>query len=120
MPNPSASPPVMRSMRALIWSACALVLTSCSSGTPRTRVEVPPRLIQLQIPLPPVAPLIPAPCERLPLAPSDLIPALIDNHQRVAALYHRCAAKLEAAREAVRTRELSEQDRLRSIREGSG
>lgn len=91
LPNASARRWTRLLRAALICAICAWATTSCATGATATR-DAPP--------LPPSPPPPPAlqanqrqPCPELPAPTSDTALALIDNHDRVAGLYHECAAR---------------------------
>lgn len=74
---------------ALICASCALAMTSCSTGTKATRAD-PPTFAPPQPP-PPLQANLRVQCpETLPPATSDLVPALLANHDAVTAIYRDC------------------------------
>lgn len=70
---------------ALTCALCALALASCTTGTKATKAPPPP-----PPPPPSLQANLRAPCPALPLASSDAFPALLANHDAVAAQYHDC------------------------------
>ena len=81
---------------ALSCAICALVLTSCGTGSGATRADMP----KANPPPPPPPPALQAnqraPCPPLPLPDSDAALALIGNHDQVAAQYHDCRDRADS------------------------
>lgn len=98
--------------RAPIWIACALVLTSCASGTRATRPTIPAPLLALLTPIPPVSDSLTVACPALPIAQDDRVATLLRNHTATAALYHQCAGSQAGLSAAARERERIEAARI--------
>lgn len=99
-------------LRALIWIACVLALTSCAHGTQATRPAIPAPLLALLTPIPPVSDSLTVPCPALTMAQDDRVATLLRNHLATAALYHQCAGSQAGLSAAARERERIEAARI--------
>ncbi len=119
MPPEPKPPPLPRWRNVLIWLTCALALTSCARGTPRTPAP-PAALVRLATPLPQIDRSLLAPIPPPPPATDDLLPTLIRNHLAVADTAHQCLIQRAALIDAVRARELSERERSDAVLQALG
>lgn len=122
-PVRGSTPPCNGSSRscwlpALIWTICALALTSCATGTHRTPAEpLPAALLALLSPVPAVEQALTSPCPpELPAAPDDRVPTLLRNHDESAAIYHACKDGKASLAAAARERERIEAERIERAR----
>lgn len=105
-------------LHALIWTLCALALSSCAHGTrPTPGSPIPRELLVLMEPIPSTPDRLVQPCPAvLPAATDDAVPALLRNHRLGAGLYHACRERHAGLSEAVRTRERIEAERIERAR----
>ena len=112
MPLKPATSSLRFCTHALIWLLCALVTTSCATGTVRPPAQIPGEVLALLLPLPsPDASLL-LPCPEPAPAVDDSLPSLLASHGQEAELAARCRDKARSLADAERERAAIERERI--------